>query len=192
MILHIDCLSNTKYQLSIACDHRTILNTFQSIVSINLYSWLYNRFTSKREDWIELLGTNEDGEPTYPQRGMPESRYNPDNQDLARKTSLLEEILTSTRDALSNFVISLPAYEQLYIIQESILPLLKNLDAINAYCDRNPIGNADDQEREDDENTIVNGGNEAAGENPNDQKPIFSIKEMIILFPHLVSLQGTR
>ena len=32
MILYIDRLSNTKYQLSIACDHRTILNTFQSIV----------------------------------------------------------------------------------------------------------------------------------------------------------------
>ena len=48
---------------------------------------IHDRFTSKREDWIELLGTNEDGEPTYPQRGMPESRYNPDNQDLARKTS---------------------------------------------------------------------------------------------------------
>ena len=38
---------------------------------------IYNRFTSKREDWIELLGTKEDGEPTYPQRGTSESRYNP-------------------------------------------------------------------------------------------------------------------
>ena len=38
---------------------------------------IYNRFTSKREDWIELLGTKEDGEPTYSERGTPESRYNP-------------------------------------------------------------------------------------------------------------------
>ena len=50
---------------------------------------LHDRFTSRIDDWIELLETNEDGEPTYPQRGMPESRYNPDNQNLARKASLL-------------------------------------------------------------------------------------------------------
>ena len=61
---------------------------------------------------------------------MPKSRYNPDNQELVGKASQLEEILTSTRDALSNFVISLLAHEQLYIVQESILPFLKNLDAI--------------------------------------------------------------
>ena len=78
---------------------------------------LHDRFTSRIDDWIELLGTNEDGEPTYPQRGMPELRYDTDNQDLARKASQLEEILTSKRDALSNFVISLPVHEQPYIVQ---------------------------------------------------------------------------
>ena len=31
---------------------------------------IHNRFASKREDWIELLGTNEDGEPTFPQSGI--------------------------------------------------------------------------------------------------------------------------
>ena len=37
--LYIDRLSNVEYQLSIiACDHRTISNTFLTIVSINLYS----------------------------------------------------------------------------------------------------------------------------------------------------------
>ena len=131
---------------------------------------LHDRFTSRIDDWIELLETNEDGEPTYPQRGMPESRYNPDNQDLARKTSQLEEILTSARDALANFVISLPAHEQIFIVQEAILPFHKNLDAIKAYCAEKSIGNVDDQEREDDENTVVNGGEEAAGENPDDQE----------------------
>ena len=33
---------------------------------------IHDRFTSRIEDWIKLLGTNEDGEPTYPQRGMLE------------------------------------------------------------------------------------------------------------------------
>ena len=131
---------------------------------------LHDRFTSRIDDWIELLETNEDGDPTYPQRGMPKSRYCPDNQDLARKTSQLEEILTSTKDALANFDISLPAHEQIYIVQEAILPFLKNLDAIKAYCARNPIGNVDDQEQEDDKNTVVNGGEEAARENPDDEE----------------------
>ena len=38
---------------------------------------IYNRFTSKRGDWIELVGTKGDGEPSYPQRGMSEWSYNP-------------------------------------------------------------------------------------------------------------------
>ena len=136
----------------------------QAILRINFsqieegYIWvkgLHDRFTSRIDDWIELLEVNEDGEPTFPQRGMLGSRYNPDNQELARKDSQLEEIFTSTRDALSNFIVSLPAHEQPYIVQESTLPFLKNLDAIKAYCDRNPNGNADDQEDEDDRNTVV-------------------------------------
>ena len=125
---------------------------------------IHNRFTSKREDWIELLGTNEDGEPTYPQRGMPESRYNPDNQDLARKTSDLEDILTSARDALANLITSLPAHEQIYIVQEAILPFHKNLEAIKAYCAAQAIGNGQDIENE--ENTEANVLAGAARENP--------------------------
>ena len=33
---------------------------------------LHDRFTSRIDDWIELLETDEDSEPTYPQRGMSE------------------------------------------------------------------------------------------------------------------------
>ena len=96
---------------------------------------IHNRFASKREDWIKLLGTNKDGEPTFPQSGMPESRYNPENQDLARRTSAIEDILTSARQALANFIISLPAHKQRYLVQEAILPFHKNLEDIKAYCD---------------------------------------------------------
>ena len=126
---------------------------------------IHDRFTSRIEDWIELLGTNEDGEPTYPQRGMPESRYNPDNQDLARKTSQLEETLTSARDALANFITSLPAHEQIYIVQEAILPFHKNLEAIKAYCAAQSVSNGQDTE-----NTNANDLGEATRENPEDQE----------------------
>ena len=147
---------------------------------------IHDRFTSKREDWIELLGTNEDGEPTYPQRGMPESRYNPDNQDLARKTSDLEDILTSARNALANFITSLPAHKQIYIVQEAILPFHKNLEAIKAYCAAQAIGNG--QDIENDENTEANVLGGAARENPEDQEHILNPGGKI-LFPHRRILQ---
>ena len=60
----------------------------QAILRINFsqieegYIWvkgLHDRFTSRIDDWIELLEVNDDDEPTFPDRGMPGARYNPDN-----------------------------------------------------------------------------------------------------------------
>ena len=48
---------------------------------------LHSRFPSKVNDWIDLLDTDKEGDHIYPARGMPESRYNPDNEDIARKNS---------------------------------------------------------------------------------------------------------
>ena len=39
---------------------------------------------------------------------MPESRYNPESNDLTRKTLLLEEVLTTTQDMLIMFLIYQP------------------------------------------------------------------------------------
>merc|ERR1711989_15414 len=147
--------------------HQTILriNFSQLEEGYTRVKEIHDRFTSKREDWIELRGTNEDGEPTYPQRGMPESRYNPDNQDVARKTSDLEDILTSAKNALANFITSLPAHKQIYIVQEAILPFHKNLEAIKAYCDAQAIDNGQDTE-----DTNANDLGEATRVNPKDQE----------------------
>ena len=76
---------------------------------------------------------------------------------LPEKTSLIEEVLISTRDALAHFIISLPAPEQIYMVQEAMLPFLKNHDTIKAHFAAKSIGNAGDQEEEDDMNTVVNG-----------------------------------
>ena len=62
---------------------------------------------------------------------MSESRYNPDNEDLARKTSQLEEVLISARDVLLQFVVSLPAPKQVLMAQAAILPFLKNIDVLD-------------------------------------------------------------
>merc|ERR1712240_579164 len=96
---------------------------------------------------------------------MPESRYNPDNQDLARKTSDLEDILTSARKALANFITSLPAHKQRYKVQEAILPFHKNLEAIKAYCDAQVIDNGQNTE-----DTNTNDLGEAARRNPEEQE----------------------
>ena len=46
---------------------------------------IHSRFISKVDDWIELLDSDEEGAPIFPVRGMPESRYNPDNEKLPGK-----------------------------------------------------------------------------------------------------------
>ena len=95
---------------------------------------------------------------------MPKSRYNPDNEDIARKTSQLEEVLTSTIDALVHFIMSLLAPEKTYMAQEARIPLLKNLDAIKAYVAAKSVSKVGDQDEEDDMNTIINGEDNGDGE----------------------------
>ena len=98
---------------------------------------------------------------------MPESRYNPDNEDLARKTSQMKEVLISARDVLLQFVVSLPAPEQVLLAQAAILPFLKDLNDIKAHFTGEVIGNAG--EEEDNANTVINGDdNRANGEVPED------------------------
>ena len=90
---------------------------------------LHSRFPSKVNDWIDLLDTDKEGDPIYPARGMPESRYNP---DIARKNSLSEDVLNSIRDILAPFILSLSALEQYILVQEIMLPCLKDLEAVKA------------------------------------------------------------
>ena len=45
---------------------------------------LHIRIPSMAEDWTELLDTNQEGEPIYPEAGQGESRYRPYNQEIIR------------------------------------------------------------------------------------------------------------
>ena len=102
---------------------------------------IHSTFLSKVDHWIKLLDTDEEGNLIYQARGMPESKYNPDNEYIVRKASQIEEVFNSTRAALALFIMSLPAPEQIFMVQEAILPCLKNLDAIKAA---HSIANAGD------------------------------------------------
>ena len=88
---------------------------------------LHSRLPSRINDWIDLLDADKEGNPIYPARGMPESRYNPDNEDIIRKNSLSEDVLNSTRDILAHFIISLSAQDQSLLVQEIMLSCLKDL-----------------------------------------------------------------
>ena len=106
--------------------HQTITrNTFSGLEEeyIRLKD-LHSRFPSKVNDWIDLLDTDKEGEPIYPERGMAVSKYNPDNEDIVRKNSLSEDVLNSTRDILAHFIVSLSAQEQSLLVQEIMLPCL--------------------------------------------------------------------
>ena len=113
--------------------HQTITN-FNELENIYIHIRdIHSRFNAKIDDWTELLDKNEEGKPIYPERGMPESRYAPDNEDINRKTTIMEEVLTLTRDALIEFMVSLPAPEQVLLAQEASLPFLKDLEVIKNH-----------------------------------------------------------
>ena len=77
---------------------------------------LYIRIPSRIEDWTELLDTNQEGKPIYPEAGQGESRYRPDNQEIIRENSLSEEVLNSSRDKLTHFIASLSAEDHSLLV----------------------------------------------------------------------------
>ena len=137
--------------------HQTITrNTFSGLEQeYIILKDLHTRSPSKVNDWIDLLDADEEGNPIYPARGMPKSRYNPDNEDIIRKNSLSEDVLNSTRDILAHFIVSLSAQDQSLLVQEIMHPCLMDLQAVKAYIAAQVIGNAGDQDNENDTNTVI-------------------------------------
>ena len=99
---------------------------------------IYNKFYFKMIDLDILLNPDNEGNPEYTARRTPESNYNLTNKDIVRKISQVEEVLDSTRDALIHFIVSLPAAEQVLMVQQATIPWLKDLDIIKAYVLKNP------------------------------------------------------
>ena len=55
-------------------------NTFIVITDLN------SRLNSRINDWADLLESDEEENPIYPDRGMPEYRNSPDAENFLRKT----------------------------------------------------------------------------------------------------------
>ena len=99
-------------------------DTFISTTNLN------SRLNSRINDWADLLESNEDGDPIYPDRGLPEYRYSPEAEDFSRKTKIMEEVLSTTQEAMIRFLISLPAPEQFTLSQEARSAFLQDPEAV--------------------------------------------------------------
>ena len=91
---------------------------------------LNSRLISRINDWEDLLETDPEGNLQYPPLGMPESRYSPEEEDFSRKTSLMEEVLSTTQEILIKFLISLSPPEKIILSQEAQSAFLKNPEAL--------------------------------------------------------------
>ena len=151
------CLGNTGFgKRKKGIDNRITNNSFSRLEQeyIRLKD-LHTRIPSRIDDWIDLLDTDQEGEPIYSARGEAKSRYRPDNEDIIRINSLSEDALSSTRNILANFIISLSPQEQSLLVKEIMLHCLKNLEAVKIYIAVQAIGNAGDQDNEDDVCTVI-------------------------------------
>ena len=82
---------------------------------------------------------------------MPESRYALEGEDLTIKTSIIEEILTLTRDVLITFMASLSHAEQIILSEEASVPFLKNVAVIKALLAAKAGGDTRDNDNKEDE-----------------------------------------
>ena len=57
----------------------------------------------KIDDWTNLLETDNQGDLVYPNREIPELGYVPESEDITRRTSKMDEVLTTTQDMLISF-----------------------------------------------------------------------------------------
>ena len=97
---------------------------------------------------------DEEGDPIYPDRGLPEYRYSPEAEDFSRKTKIMEEVLTTTQETMIRFLISLLAPEQLILSQEDRSAFLKDPEAAKAY---DHVLDQEEEEEQAKENIILNG-----------------------------------
>ena len=100
--------------------------------------------------------------------------------------SQIEEVLNSTRATLAHFIVSLPAPEQVFMVQEAILSFLKDLHAIKAA---QSIPKAGDQVRKMTQLSLMERIIGLLLRFLSKRELIFSIKEASILIPSHLTLQ---
>ena len=77
-------------------------------------------------DWEDLLETDEEENPIYPDRGQPEYRYSPEADDFQNKTRTMEMISSQSIEVLKEFYLVLPAADKITVTQLAQTVFLKN------------------------------------------------------------------
>ena len=94
---------------------------------------LDSRLSLRISDWEELLNYDEEGNPVYLARGMPEFWYSPEAGST--KTKTMEEVLSLSQETLKKFLLSLSVADQHIVSLEAKTTFLKDPKAWEAdYC----------------------------------------------------------
>ena len=115
---------------------RQTLSRFNFGVLDGLYARVRHlnlRLITMINDWDDLLETDDQGDPIYPEWGMPEYRYSPEGEDFMRKTTSMEETLSQAQEVLIKFLLSLPVPEQIILFQEAENIFLSNLETLKVH-----------------------------------------------------------
>ena len=96
-------------------------------------------------------------------RSIPESRYCPAGEDIARKMSIMEEIFNLNQEVLIKFLLSLPAPDQAIVSHEAQHVFLKNLDSLKILYQA--LDQDDQRGNEVEVHTIINGEDISGNQN---------------------------
>ena len=154
---------------------RRLINRNISVVNFSIIEENYRNLQNINSDlnlrildWEDLLQTDEEGNPIYPDRGQPEFRYSPGAEDFSNKTKAMELVSAQSIEALKVFYLALSAADKATVSQTAQTVFLRN----PAEWTPPNVDQADEQDKEQASDTEEAGNNteqeeDTAGNNTN-------------------------
>ena len=103
---------------------RRLINRNISVVNFSIIEENYRNLqninsdlNSRILDWEDLLQTDEEGNPIYPDCGQPEFCYSPGAEDFSNKTKAMELVSAQSIEALKVFYLALSAADKATVSQ---------------------------------------------------------------------------
>ena len=116
----IQQIADLEKARDLAVNFTTVEEHYLNLAQINVD--LNNRIL----DWEDLLETDEEENPIYPDRGQPEFRYSPEAEDFQNKTRTMEAVSSQSIEVLKAFFLVLPAADKVTVTQLAQTVFLKN------------------------------------------------------------------
>ena len=112
---------------------RRLINRNISVVNFSIIEENYRNLQNINSglnlrilDWEDLLQTDEEGNPIYPDRGQPEFCYSPGAEDFTNKTKAMELVSAQSIEALKAFYLALSAADKATVSQTAQTVFLRN------------------------------------------------------------------